>query len=398
MRTKKRPVKRMVLAFTFGFALLCNSVLAQGPPLDRVVVFGDSLCDTGNLYQVTQGGFPFEGPAPIFPIAFYPQGRFTNGPVWVETFAPVAGFATPANFTTTLGGTNFAFGGAETGIGSSQRDSPNVGTQVGLFQASQGSFTGTELIILWAGANDFNPVPPASLPSPESVVANMVSRITELNQLGGKYFLVPNVPPLGDTPQGRAQGPLVSFVLNLVVFQYNQLLDDALDGLEKNLDISVVRFDTFGLVSKVGSSPSAFGFANVTEPAFDLATLTTVPNPNEYLYWDTLHPTAAAHAVLGKAAVNAFLNRSMKLAFDSDQSWGIDVNGWFGKWNEATLVFRLNVAKFYLDIGEIPASINQLQRFRAKVQSLASQGRLSNGDATWLIQQSTTAITCLGGN
>lgn len=390
------PRYLLLLVLSLGFLGFSSSADAQGPPINEIVVFGDSLCDTGNLFQFTQGDFPFEGPAPLFPIAFYPEGRFSNGPIWIETFAPAAGFATPERFTTTPGGTNFAFGGAESGVGNSLRLTPNIGTQVGFFAATRGSFSGNELVIVWAGGNDFNPVPPATLPSAQQVVANMVTRITEMNQLGGKYFLIPNVPPLGDTPQGRAQGPIVSFFLNLTVVQYNLLLDQALSDLEDSLDIEVFRFNTYGLVANVTANPSQFGFANVTDPAFDLSTLMVVPNPNQYLYWDTLHPTSGSHAVLGKVGVTAYSIGSMQVAFESEENWGIDVGGWFGNLQESGLMLRLGLAKFFLDNGELSTARAYLIGFRNKVNALNSRGRLSAADAAWLVQKASIGIDCLG--
>jgi phospholipase/lecithinase/hemolysin len=147
------------------------------------VVFGDSLCDNGNLYRTTIGEFPFEGPAPLFPIAFYPGGRFSNGPIWIEGFATHLNQTVPQPVVGPFPGTNFAFGGAETGTGLSQRFSPNIGEQVGIFANTVGGFAGDELIVCWGGGNDLNPVPPNPFPTPEEIVANTVTNITELHLL-----------------------------------------------------------------------------------------------------------------------------------------------------------------------------------------------------------------------
>jgi len=61
--------------------------------IDQIYVFGDSLSDTGNAFSRT--GSP---PPPYF------NGRFSNGPVWVEYLADRLGL--PRNPST-----NFAFGG-----------------------------------------------------------------------------------------------------------------------------------------------------------------------------------------------------------------------------------------------------------------------------------------------
>jgi hypothetical protein len=52
---------------------------AQAPRPDNIIVFGDSLSDTGNAFEATGRREP---PSPP-----YFAGRFSNGPVWVEDFA-----------------------------------------------------------------------------------------------------------------------------------------------------------------------------------------------------------------------------------------------------------------------------------------------------------------------
>jgi len=48
---------------------------ATAQDYDRLVVFGDSLSDNGNLFLATGGAQP---PAPYY------QGRFSSGPVFTE--------------------------------------------------------------------------------------------------------------------------------------------------------------------------------------------------------------------------------------------------------------------------------------------------------------------------
>src|SRR5258708_9793252 len=62
----------MKLVITF-FILLFSS-LVQSNSLNNIVVFGDSLSDTGNLYKIYK--------IPVSPP--YYEGRFSNGPVWPE--------------------------------------------------------------------------------------------------------------------------------------------------------------------------------------------------------------------------------------------------------------------------------------------------------------------------
>ena len=187
-----------------------------------------SLSDTGNRFTFCRSsaacptfpvGFPF---AP--PIAPYDNGRFSNGPVWVEYLAQGLGLPAPAP--SNLGGTNFAWGGAETGTGISAQGTPNVGTQIGqfllsipapragqafpkerpapavLFLESGKVPSPDQLLVLWAGANDFNNA--TVLPNPTVLVNNIAADITMLAAAApgqDLHLLVPNLPPLGETPR-----------------------------------------------------------------------------------------------------------------------------------------------------------------------------------------------------
>ena len=96
IRTTQRLLGAVLVVLATG------ATLAHADP--GVVVFGDSLSDTGNLFAATGG---------TNPIPPYFNGRFSNGPVWVETLAASLGL--PVN-PSLLGGTNYAFAGAVTGL------------------------------------------------------------------------------------------------------------------------------------------------------------------------------------------------------------------------------------------------------------------------------------------
>lgn len=53
---------------------------------------------------------------------------------------------------------------------------------------------------------------------------------------------------------------------------------------------------------KVVANPGAYGFTDVTDPC--LVGLTPCSHPNQYLFWDALHPTTAANAILAAQFAN----------------------------------------------------------------------------------------------
>ncbi len=87
-------------------AALFWTTAALAYTVEHVVVFGDSLSDTGNLYAATGGGVPPDPP--------YWQGRASNGPLWSELLAADLGAAL----------TNNAINGATTGTYNVWDDDP----------------------------------------------------------------------------------------------------------------------------------------------------------------------------------------------------------------------------------------------------------------------------------
>src|SRR5207249_700295 len=84
---------------------------------------------------------------------YYYQGRFSNGPVWVERMASQLGVPTPT--ASLLGGTNNAWAGAATGLNGSSGTAPNIGRQITNYLGSHSTLNAGQLIVVWGGANDF---------------------------------------------------------------------------------------------------------------------------------------------------------------------------------------------------------------------------------------------------
>ncbi|HET9818037.1 MAG TPA: autotransporter domain-containing protein [Rhodanobacteraceae bacterium] len=138
--------------------------------------------------------------------------------------------------------------------------------------------------------------------------------IQQLGQAGARYVMVFNLPNIGLTPSGLAQGPTGSAQLTGLTLTYNNTLNAGL----ADAGVNIIPVNTFAMLNELVADPSRYGFTNVTQPAcsggsgssFECvpagtpgATVTYQPGTeNTYLFADGVHPTTAAHAMLAQYA------------------------------------------------------------------------------------------------
>ncbi len=259
-------------------------------PFSGLYVFGDSLSDNGNLYALSGGAVP---PSPP-----YFAGRASNGPVAVEYLASGLGLA-PAQFH------DLAIVGATTGAGGVYGASTGMTSQLGAYQAALGGPNADPgaLYFVWGGANDLRLTPNATGVS--SAIVNLGTIVGTLYGLGARHFMLPNLPDLGLTPEAQAGGVAAS--ATFLSEQFNINLAQAYVGLFAGLPgASYISFDTMSAQRALVSGSPGNGFVNVTDSCLTLPS-TVCSTPDTYLYWDELHPTAAAHRVLGSQMTSTVL-------------------------------------------------------------------------------------------
>jgi len=289
------------------------------PPFEKIVVFGDSLSDPGNLFVLT-GQYSVRPFAPI-PSAPYLIGglHFSNGPTWVEDLSRELhspSGAGPALRVPQLY-TNYAFGGARART-SAAGGAPDLATQVGMyFGDSSGTADGRSLYVVWVGANDLRDAVEAlasdqsggtSASIVQGALAGIAQNIATLWSAGARTFLVPNEPNLALTPALLAQPPQVQGAAAAFSALYDSKLAEILAGLEQQLPQSkIVRLDVYTLLTGVIAAPKLYGFTHTQEPclAFGVIAGAICSDPREYVFWDAIHPTAAVHRVLANAAAGA---------------------------------------------------------------------------------------------
>lgn len=284
----------MPKAGTFSIGRWCIAaaiapMLLAPPPLrafSSLVIFGDSLSDVGNVSDQTFG---------LAPGSPYYQGRYSNGPLWVEALASQQGLPAPKHSRDE--GSDWAYAGTKTGSGSTNYflffSFPNLGTQINSYLNGR-TPSADQLFVVWGGGNDFiGGQTNVSIP-----VNNVVNHVTTLANAGARSFVVPNLPPLGQLPRFKGTGNEAT--MDQRSGSFNTQLAGSLTALETSLNIQIYQLDVAGLFAGMLGNPSSYGFTNTTQPALDDSTVS--PNPDEYVFWDDIHPTRVSHALLGTAA------------------------------------------------------------------------------------------------
>jgi len=315
-------MKRILFNLTLVFLVIAPVYAAS--PYSEIYVFGDSLSDPGNVFVVTgeQSVRPFN--ADNIPDAPYARGghHFSNGKTWVEQLSAdlkLKGGTGPALRTSAF--TNYAFGAARarmTGV-------MDLSSQVGLFlSTTQGAIPADALYSVFVGGNDVRDAtatffdvffttgdPVVAQLAAEAVVGEAVQSIADnivlLSSLGATHYLVPNVPDIGVTPAIQSLGPQAVAVATGLSAGFNAALETTLINLENGLGVQITRLNVFKLINDAVADPDIADLVNVTEPCITpLVRKGAFCNkPDDYLFWDGIHPTRAGHDYLAEAALNA---------------------------------------------------------------------------------------------
>ena len=306
MSLSLRPL-RSVMAV--AIALAAVPAMAQAP-FSKTVFFGDSLTDTGHFRPVL---------VQLDPNASL-VGRFTTNPgwVWSDYLADHYGTNAVPNGNGQKGD-NYAVGGARVGVDTSVTLAPgtpaqpvaSLKTQMNTYlQANGGKADANALYTVWGGANDLFAVA-GGAPAAATIgaaVADQVGIVGTLKAAGAQYVMVPNLPDIGLTPGSRAGGAVGMAQGTALAKAYNS----ALFGGLKQAGLQVIPVDTFTILQEIVANPGAYGFTNVSGKACTSASslvcspLTlAAPNANNtYVFADDVHPTTAAHQILGEYAIS----------------------------------------------------------------------------------------------
>lgn len=248
---------------------------------DALFAFGDSLTDTGR-----------KGPDGTV-ASLYFNGRYSNGPLWVEYLSQRLGLAYNAS-------NNLAQSGAQT---------DDTYKQVTNFVAN--GAVDSSLFVVWAGGNDFlqeydkywfndaawDSQINYSVGSLSNAVMNLIGK-------GARTILIPNTVDVTRIPIINVLLlPAFDFdYLREKVMLFNSRLFAAVDKIsDLHPEVRLVKADMFNRLEGMIGTASLYGFTDTTTGAIEDPTLfdKSFDGPgSRYLFWDPIHPTTKAHALV----------------------------------------------------------------------------------------------------
>ena len=293
-----------VLVFLLGF-----SGSAWGQNFSDVVVFGDSLSDSGNAGSLQ--------PLP-------PGSSFTTNPdpVWSEIVTETFG---ASGMNDLAGGPNYAFAGACVNPATPCTFDlvPTVTEQIAkYFLKSDGRADPNALYVIWGGGND---VADSAATDPLNAARHTVTaasvnvaQIRRLQDAGARHVLVFNLPDISKSPYAVNLGPVAQGALTQLVTAYN---DGLHAGIRESED-GIIPINVFAFTNELVENPGTYGFLNATgtacgEPdAGSAVSITCGPEGSvypvtdksgenqQYLFADRSHPSGATHAMIANVVTS----------------------------------------------------------------------------------------------
>ncbi|GET03778.1 SGNH/GDSL hydrolase family protein [Rhizophagus clarus] len=242
-------------------------------PFDSIVVFGDSTCDNGNTWRLSNFTYP--------PIDFFYKGRFSNGPTWVEY---LAGFCHVRDL-------NYAYAGAT---------------------------TDNQFIAAKSGLHFDLPVPGIKQELNDIYLAKMRTANIDFNRTlyivahqGNDYLNEPTVNPKKYLPRPPKYSKLEALFKTLVARLITSLHNAAIDFYvllfrlkHKDVHLYILPMNKIWAEFQQPKVKEELGITDFDHPCVvrENTTYTMCSNPEQHFYWDYIHPSTKVHRYVGYKA------------------------------------------------------------------------------------------------
>lgn len=258
--------------------------------LKRVVVFGDSNVDNGNLYRLTEQRLPA---APRW------RGRESDGPVVVEYLAQLLHASLE----------DHAVSGATSGESNiisllapqlTKLAATGVTHQVEDFVKNGGHLGSGDVVVIWAGSNDIYGVKRDDASTLKDRIAgaqsNLEQVVMRLHASGGRRFVVAN----------RTPREVLGSDNDLNGVDLNTAIADIVKKLVEQTGDDIRLYDAYAAISDMVKSPPQYGF---TEPSARCIDVPVCARQNvdsgldvadTFINWDQAHKTTHVHRIMAE--------------------------------------------------------------------------------------------------
>lgn len=288
------PRRRGATATLLALTLAASTTASAQRTYTSLTMFGDSFTDTGNAAQLRPDlGLP---------------SRFSNGPIWSDMLATRLGRSSDANPSFLAQTPSGVYAVAAAVVNPAAPNS--TAAQIAQWCVVTGGActrgaSATGLYTMFAGANDVRAAATLATDAARraatvAAAQALLSQGQSLVGLGARNILFAYLPNLGLVPE--AVGTPASATLTDLTRLFNATLETGINQLRIAVPTGSffdLRLDN--LFANLLAQPAAYGFTNTTGSCVAAGQL---PNCAGYVFFDGLHPTSAAHALVADAAYN----------------------------------------------------------------------------------------------
>ncbi len=300
-----RPAMFLSRLLLSVFLVACISPLAVAQAeFSKLIVFGDSLSDTGNLAIIN------------FPPPYF-ENRISDGPVVADIIAESIGSDAQASghLLGRADGFNYAVAGGNI-MGAEPEDLPQ---QVSAYlQRVTDQADPDALYLVFVGGNDLRDLRSRSSLAQAQLEINQTlssldTQIRRLRDAGARAFLIPNVANIGRIPETldrEANDPGIAARAETYTRAYNQSLSQVLAAFDSDKGTVIAEFDLFSAFESLINNASDFGFTNTREGCFDpdefeIATECLLFGFGTRVFFDRIHPSSASNQIIASQMIDA---------------------------------------------------------------------------------------------
>jgi len=268
--------------------------------INKVVTFGDSISDTGNLYNASQWLFPND--------SSWFLGHFSNGLVWNEY----------VSLNKDLPNYNWAVAGAAgenqyvvlTGL------TGQVDSYLEYMQLAKNYDTKDTLVTLEIGLNDFVNYDR----SVAEVSADFTESVDKLVANGIENMVILALVDASIAPQFKYAEAGKADEVKAKIVEYNAYVEEEVTQYQAQ-GLNFVLYDTFSLFEDVVASPSNYGLRNTTDSCLDINQSSSgdylkshdlrsdceAYGSDTYMFWGVTHPTTQTHKIIADEVIENVL-------------------------------------------------------------------------------------------